>query len=88
MASENEEIIVGHTRSPRRGTSKGGSSASPLTGPSPTQSIGVTYQGPKELPFTVQNYGTAFPDMHRELFRLYEDGNIVAVQNVSAHIQR
>jgi ketosteroid isomerase-like protein len=43
------------------------------------QSIGVSYEGEK-IAFTVENYGTAFPDMHRELFRFYEDGNVVMVQ--------
>ncbi len=26
------------------------------------------------------NYGTAFPDMHRELYQFYSTGNIVVVQ--------
>jgi ketosteroid isomerase-like protein len=43
------------------------------------QSIGVTYKG-QDIAFTVDNYGKAFPDMHRELFRFYEDGNMVMVQ--------
>jgi ketosteroid isomerase-like protein len=28
----------------------------------------------------VINYGTAFPDMHRELYRFYSTGDIVVVQ--------
>src|SRR6185503_13156224 len=32
------------------------------------ESIGVTYRG-KELGRTVETYATAFPDMHRELYR-------------------
>ncbi|MCU1494212.1 MAG: putative ketosteroid isomerase-related protein [Acidimicrobiaceae bacterium] len=44
------------------------------------ESIGVTYRGPKELAFTVENYARAFPDMHRELFRFYVNGDIVVVQ--------
>jgi ketosteroid isomerase-like protein len=43
------------------------------------QSIGVTYRGP-DIGDTVVNYGTAFPDMHRELYRFYSTGNIVVVQ--------
>src|SRR5579862_5419235 len=43
------------------------------------QSIQVTYRG-QDLAFTVENYGTAFPNMHRELFHFYEAGNIVCVQ--------
>jgi steroid delta-isomerase-like uncharacterized protein len=44
------------------------------------QSIGVAYQGPDELPATVENYARAFPDMHRELYQMYVTGNIVVVQ--------
>ncbi len=43
------------------------------------QSIGVTYRG-VDIGHTVINYGTAFPDMHRELYRFYSTGNIVVVQ--------
>jgi ketosteroid isomerase-like protein len=43
------------------------------------QSIGVTYRG-THIGDTVINYGTAFPDMHRELYRFYSTGNIVVVQ--------
>jgi steroid delta-isomerase-like uncharacterized protein len=43
------------------------------------ESIEVVYRGP-ELGRTVEIYGTAFPDMHRELFRMYSTGNIVVVQ--------
>jgi steroid delta-isomerase-like uncharacterized protein len=44
------------------------------------KSIGVAYQGPDELPATVENYARAFPDMHRELYQMYVTGNIVVVQ--------
>ena len=44
------------------------------------ESIGVTWQGPSELPEQVENYHRAFPDMHRELHQLYVSGNIVVVQ--------
>jgi ketosteroid isomerase-like protein len=43
------------------------------------KSIGVTYRG-IEIGETVINYGTAFPDMHRELYHVYSTGNIVVVQ--------
>jgi ketosteroid isomerase-like protein len=43
------------------------------------QSIGVTYRG-THIGDTVTNYGLAFPDMHRELYRFYSTGNIVVVQ--------
>ena len=44
------------------------------------ESIGVTYRGPDELPITVENYARAFPDMHREIYRMYATDNIVVVQ--------
>ena len=44
------------------------------------ESIGVTYSGPDELPITVENYAKAFPDMHREIYRMYATDNIVVVQ--------
>jgi len=44
------------------------------------ESIGVTWKGPRELPVQVENYHRAFPDMHRELYRVYVSGNIVVVQ--------
>jgi ketosteroid isomerase-like protein len=42
-------------------------------------SVGVTYRG-HDLAEPVRNYGTAFSDMHRELGRIYTDGNTVIVQ--------
>ena len=47
------------------------------------ESIGVTWSGPEELPEQVENYARAFPDMHRELHRLYVSGDIVVVQLAS-----
>jgi steroid delta-isomerase-like uncharacterized protein len=45
------------------------------------QSIEVAYRGPNELGKTVENYAKAFPDMHREIFEMYDSGNnIVVVQ--------
>lgn len=44
------------------------------------ESIGVTYRGPRELGRTVEIYATAFPDMHRELFRVYAVGDMVVVE--------
>ena len=40
------------------------------------ESIGVTWQGPIELPEQVENYHRAFPDMHRELYHVYTSGKI------------
>jgi ketosteroid isomerase-like protein len=42
-------------------------------------SVGVTYQG-ETLGDTVVVYAQAFPDMHRELYQVYVNGNIVVVQ--------
>jgi hypothetical protein len=42
-------------------------------------SIEVTYTG-QGIADTVANYATAFPDMHRELFRFYSTDNYVFVQ--------
>lgn len=44
------------------------------------ESIGVSYKGPSELGKTVEVYGTAFPDMHRELYDFWTDGNTVIVR--------
>jgi ketosteroid isomerase-like protein len=43
------------------------------------ESVGVTYRG-RDLSVPVENYARAFPDMHRELYRLYVAGDIVVVQ--------
>jgi ketosteroid isomerase-like protein len=42
-------------------------------------SVGATYRG-RTLAEPVRNYGTAFSKMHRELYRVYADGNVVVVQ--------
>src|SRR5258707_12353338 len=45
-------------------------------------SIGVTYSGPDGptgLGKTVEVYAKAFPDMHRELYRFFEVGDVVTV---------
>ena len=42
-------------------------------------SIGVTYRGP-ELDYPVRQYGTAFRDMHRELYDLWTLGDTVIVR--------
>ena len=42
-------------------------------------SVGATYRG-RGLADPVRNYGTAFSNMHRELYRIYADGNVVVVQ--------
>src|SRR6478736_469272 len=42
-------------------------------------SVGATYRG-RTLADPLRNYGTAFSKMHRELYRIYADGNVVVVQ--------
>jgi len=44
------------------------------------ESVGVTYRGPTEVGKPVENYGTAFPDMHRELYDVYVSGDVVVVE--------
>ena len=43
------------------------------------ESVGVTYRG-KELSRPVEIYGKAFPDMHRELYRVFVAGDTVIVE--------
>src|SRR5690242_12759767 len=42
-------------------------------------SVGASYQG-RELADPVRNYATAFSNMHRELYRIYADGDAIIVQ--------
>jgi hypothetical protein len=44
------------------------------------ESVGVTCRGPNEVGKPVENYGTAFSDMHRELHDVYVDGDVVVVE--------
>jgi ketosteroid isomerase-like protein len=43
------------------------------------ESLGITYRG-EELADTVVVYGKAFPDMHRELYRVFATGDTVIVE--------
>ena len=46
-------------------------------------SIGVTYRGPDGptgLGKTVEAYAQAFPDMHRDLYRFFNAGDVVVVE--------
>jgi SnoaL-like domain len=43
------------------------------------QSVGVTYQDP-DLDYPVRQYGTAFGDMHRELYNFWTVGDTVIVR--------
>ena len=44
------------------------------------ESTAVTYRGPSEVGKPVENYGTAFFDMHRELYGVYVSGDVVVVE--------
>jgi ketosteroid isomerase-like protein len=44
------------------------------------ESVGVTYRGPSEVGKPVENCGTAFSDMHRELYDVYVSGDVVVVE--------
>ena len=44
------------------------------------ESLGITYRGPKELGRTVEVYAKAFPDMHRELYEVIVQGDVVIVE--------
>ncbi|CAM5674625.1 MULTISPECIES: nuclear transport factor 2 family protein [Streptomyces] len=43
------------------------------------ESVGITYRG-QEVGDPVVNYAAAFPDMHRELYDVYVQGDIVIVE--------
>ena len=43
-------------------------------------SIGVTYSERADLDYPVRQYGTAFGDMHRELYKFWTVGNTVLVR--------
>ena len=43
-------------------------------------SVGITYPAPDEVARPVENYGQAFSNMHRELYDIYVEGDIVIVQ--------
>jgi ketosteroid isomerase-like protein len=43
-------------------------------------SVAVTYRGPSEVAKPVEYYGAAFSDMHRELYDVFVDRDVVIVQ--------
>jgi ketosteroid isomerase-like protein len=43
-------------------------------------SVGISYHAPDEVAKPVENYGRAFSNMHRELYDIYVDGEVVVVQ--------
>jgi ketosteroid isomerase-like protein len=79
MSSENEEIVRQTYQHAEKKDIEAFVGNFTDDGTFTDQSIGVTYRG-THIGDTVTNYGLAFPDMHRELYRFYSTGNIVVVQ--------
>ncbi len=80
MTVDNEQIIRQAYKIAENKDLEGWVAAFTDDGTFTDESIGVTYRGPGELPKTVEIYVRAFPDMHRELYRIYLTGDIVVVQ--------
>ena len=83
MVLDNEQIVRQAYQIAEEKDLKGWVDAFTADGTFTDYSIGVVYRGPdgpNGLPVQVENYARAFPDMHRELYRLYDSGNIVVVQ--------
>jgi ketosteroid isomerase-like protein len=80
MALDNEQIVRQAYKIAEDKDIAGWVAAFTDNGTFTDQSIGITYRGPDGLPVPVENYGRAFPDMHRELYQLYVSGDIVVVQ--------
>ena len=76
---DNEQIIRNAYKIAEIKDAKGWLAAFTPEGTFTDQSIGVTYRG-RDRFVPVENYGRAFSDMHRELYRLYVDGDVVVVQ--------
>ncbi|HEY3870377.1 MAG TPA: nuclear transport factor 2 family protein [Actinocrinis sp.] len=80
MAQDNEQIIRRAYQIAEEKDLKAWVEAFTEDGTFTDESIGVTFRGPDGLAEQVDNYGRAFPDMHRELYRFYVTGDIVVVQ--------
>ena len=80
MTLDNEQIVRKAYQIAEDKDLEGWAAAFTEDGTFTDMSIGVTWKGPVELPEQVENYARAFPDMHRELYRLYVSGDIVVVQ--------
>jgi ketosteroid isomerase-like protein len=80
MALDNEQIIRNAYQIAEDKDLEGWAAAFTDDGTFTDESIGVTYRGPDGLPWPVENFARAFPDMHRELYQLYASGDIVVVQ--------
>lgn len=82
MTPDNEQIVRKAYQIAEDKDLEGWAAAFTEDGTFTDMSIGVTWKGPDELPEQVENYARAFPDMHRELYRLDVSGDIVVVQLV------
>lgn len=80
MTLDNEQIIRQAYQIAEDMDLKGWADAFTADGTFTDNSVGAVYRGPDGLPVPVENYGRAFPDMHRELYRLYVSGDVVVVQ--------
>ncbi|MFC5831439.1 nuclear transport factor 2 family protein [Nonomuraea insulae] len=76
---DNEQIVRGAYQIAEDKDSKAWLAAFTEEGTFTDESIGVTYRG-QDRYYPVENYGRAFPDMHRELYQVYVSGDIVVVQ--------
>jgi steroid delta-isomerase-like uncharacterized protein len=79
MSKENEQIIRTAYQLAEEKDLDGFMNCFTPDGAFTDNSINVTYKG-KDIAFTVENFGKAFPDMHRELYRMYSTDNMVMVQ--------
>jgi hypothetical protein len=70
MSRDNEQIVRKAYQIAEDKDLEGWAAAFTPEGTFTDMSIGVTWTGPAELPEQVENYARAFPDMHRELYRL------------------
>jgi ketosteroid isomerase-like protein len=77
--AKNEQIIREVYLIAERKDLKGFAAAFTPDGTFTDESLGVTYRG-ETLAQTVRVYGTAFPDMHRELYRVFTLGDTVIVE--------
>ncbi len=79
----NEQIIRNAYQMAEKADIKGWVACFTPDGTFTDMSIGVTYQGsegPTGLGKTVEVYAKAFPDMHRELYRVFTVGDTVIVE--------
>ena len=77
--TQNEETIGRAYRIAEEKNLRGWIDAFTPDGTFTDHSLGVTYRG-EDLAKTVSVYATAFPDMHRELFRVFAIGDTVIVE--------